>query len=169
MTALTRSICRSGPKKYHLISKTSFSRAKSSSASVIAKPARSSVSSAASHSRAAQRKPWSKSVPLEGLSSLPSTSSSERCASCGQAGVQLRKVTRSFGHGPTLLVIESIPMLSCPQRSESYFTAQTLPEIGRIKTLRKSVAVTRHVPVAVFTSNVPNKTLHRTRPKAARR
>ncbi len=60
-------------------------------------------------------------------------------------------------------------MWSCPHCGESYFTAQTMHEIERIKTLRKSVAVARHVPVAAFTGNVPNNALHRTRQKAARR
>ncbi|MGH8605157.1 MAG: type II toxin-antitoxin system MqsA family antitoxin, partial [Gammaproteobacteria bacterium] len=110
-----------------------------------------------SRSTTSKQKPLSKLVPPEGLSSLPSTSPSERCASCGQAPVQLREVTRSFGHGPKLLVIESIPMWSCPYCGESYFTAQTMHEIERIKTLRKSVAVARHVPVATFTGNVPNE------------
>jgi hypothetical protein len=41
-------------------------------------------------------------------------------------------------------------MWSCPQCGESYFTAQTMHEIERIKTLRKSVAVDRQVPVAEF-------------------
>ncbi len=41
-------------------------------------------------------------------------------------------------------------MWSCPLCGESYFSAQTLHEIERIKALRKSVAVDRPVPVAVF-------------------
>jgi YgiT-type zinc finger domain-containing protein len=72
------------------------------------------------------------------------------CASCGREGAELRKVTRSFGHGLSLLVIENIPLWSCPHCSESYFTAQTMHELERIKTLRKSVAVDRSVPVAEF-------------------
>ena len=60
-------------------------------------------------------------------------------------------------------------MWSCPHCGASYFTAQTMHEIERIKTLRKSVAVARYVPVADFTGNVPSKGLHRTRSKAARR
>lgn len=60
-------------------------------------------------------------------------------------------------------------MWSCPHCGEPYFTAQTMHEIERIKTLRKSVAIARHVPVADFTDNVTNKALHRTRHKAARR
>ena len=72
------------------------------------------------------------------------------CASCGREGVELRKVTRSFGQGRSLLVIENIPLCSCPHCGESYFTAQTMHEIERIKTLRKSVAIDRPVPVAEF-------------------
>jgi YgiT-type zinc finger domain-containing protein len=62
----------------------------------------------------------------------------------------VRKVTRSFGRGTSLLVIENIPVWSCPHCGESYFTAQTMHEIERIKTLRKSIAVDRKVPVAEF-------------------
>ncbi len=41
-------------------------------------------------------------------------------------------------------------MLSCPSCGESYFTAQTMHEIERIKALRKSVAKARSVPIAAF-------------------
>lgn len=64
--------------------------------------------------------------------------------------MQLKHVTRSFGKGPDLLVIERIPMWSCPDCGESYFTAQTMHEIERIKALRKSVAKSRSVAVAQF-------------------
>jgi YgiT-type zinc finger domain-containing protein len=64
--------------------------------------------------------------------------------------VQLKYVTRSFGKAGDLLVIESIPMLSCPNCGESYFTAKTMHEVERIKALRKSVAKARSVPVASF-------------------
>ena len=72
------------------------------------------------------------------------------CANCGSSSVQVKHVTRSFGKASTLLVIEAIPMFSCPDCGESYFSAQTLHEIERIKALRKSVAVERQVPVASF-------------------
>ena len=61
-------------------------------------------------------------------------------------------MTRSFGAGAGLLVIERIPMLSCPSCGESYFSAKTLHELERIKTLRKSVSIERSVPVATFES-----------------
>jgi len=64
--------------------------------------------------------------------------------------VQIKQVTRSFDKGAALLVIENIPMWLCPSCGESYFSAQTLHEIERIKTLRKSVAIQRSVPVATF-------------------
>lgn len=56
-------------------------------------------------------------------------------------------------------------MWSCPHCGESYFTAQTMREIERIKALRKSVAVARPVPAAMFTGKVPDKALHRTHQK----
>jgi hypothetical protein len=41
-------------------------------------------------------------------------------------------------------------MWSCSRCGESYFTAQTMHEIERIKALRKSVGGNRSVPVAAF-------------------
>ena len=61
-----------------------------------------------------------------------------------------RLVTRSFGKGAALLVIEDIPMVHCPHCGSSYFTARTMHDIERIKTMRKSVAVGREVAVAKF-------------------
>lgn len=72
------------------------------------------------------------------------------CAHCGSSSVQVKRVTRSFGKAAALLVIEAIPMFFCPDCGESYFSAQTLHEIERIKALRKSVAIARPVPVASF-------------------
>jgi hypothetical protein len=48
------------------------------------------------------------------------------------------------------MVVEDIPMVSCPHCGESYFSARTLHEIERIKQLRASIAVERNVPVARF-------------------
>ena len=108
------------------------------------------VSSVASRSKNEMPKSSSKSGLSATSSSLPPTSPSQLCASCGQPGVRLRNVTRGFGRGPLLLVIEDIPLWTCPHCGESYLTAQTLHEIERIKALRKSVAVERPIPVAMF-------------------
>jgi YgiT-type zinc finger domain-containing protein len=72
------------------------------------------------------------------------------CEVCGRAGVQTKPVTRSYGKGASLLVIESIPLHSCPHCGEAYFTAATLHEIERIRALRNAVSVVRPVAVATF-------------------
>lgn len=72
------------------------------------------------------------------------------CDICGQEGARIRRVAETFGEGSDLLVIENIPMVSCPHCGESYFTAATLHEIERIKSQRKRLAVQRRVAVASF-------------------
>ncbi len=72
------------------------------------------------------------------------------CDICGQDGAQVRHVTRSYGKGSDLLIIENVPVVSCPHCGESYLTAETLHEIERIKLHRQSFAKKRSVPVAAF-------------------
>jgi YgiT-type zinc finger domain-containing protein len=72
------------------------------------------------------------------------------CDICGQKGARVRHVARSYGKGKTLLVIENVPVMSCPHCGESYLTAETLHEIERIKLHRQSFAQERPVSVAVF-------------------
>lgn len=73
------------------------------------------------------------------------------CDNCGKEGARIRHVTRSYGKGEDLLVIENIPVISCPNCGESYMTAETLHEIERIKLHRRHFAEERSVPVATFT------------------
>lgn len=72
------------------------------------------------------------------------------CDICGAEGVRIRRVARTYGKGKDLLVIENIPVISCPHCGESYLTAATLHEIERIKLFRKNLAVERPVEVASF-------------------
>ncbi len=72
------------------------------------------------------------------------------CDICGKEGARIRYITRSYGKGKDLLVIENVPIVSCPHCGESYLTADTLHEIERIKRHRKSFAVERAVAVAEF-------------------
>lgn len=72
------------------------------------------------------------------------------CDICGKEGTRIRKITEAHGKGEDLLVIENIPLVSCPHCGESYFTAETLHEIERIKLHRKSFAKRRRVEVAPF-------------------
>jgi YgiT-type zinc finger domain-containing protein len=72
------------------------------------------------------------------------------CDNCGKEGARIRHVSRSYGKGANLLIIENVPVVSCPHCGESYLTAETLQEIERIKLHRRSFAETRKVAVATF-------------------
>jgi YgiT-type zinc finger domain-containing protein len=72
------------------------------------------------------------------------------CDICGRKGARIRKVSRTYGKGKGLLVIENIPVVSCPHCGESYLTAETLHEIERLKLHRKSLAVERPVEFLSF-------------------
>lgn len=74
-----------------------------------------------------------------------------KCDNCGKEDVRIRRISRSYGKGVNLLVIENIPVVSCPYCGESYLTADTLHEIERIKLLRKNFAQERNVAIATFT------------------
>ena len=73
------------------------------------------------------------------------------CDICGKEGTRIRRVSRSYGKGESLLVIENVPVVSCPHCGESYLTAETLHEIERIKLHRQSLAQSRPVAVAEYT------------------
>lgn len=46
-----------------------------------------------------------------------------KCELCGNSGARVRRITRSYGKGESLLVIEKIPIVSCGACGESYLTA----------------------------------------------
>ena len=72
------------------------------------------------------------------------------CDICGRREVQIRYITRTYGKGANLLVIENVPVVVCSSCGESYLTAETLHEIERIKLHRRSLAKPRSVAVASF-------------------
>ncbi len=72
------------------------------------------------------------------------------CDNCGKQGARTRRVARTYGKGKDILVIENVPVVTCPHCGESYLEAETLYEIERIKLHKKSLTVKRPVPVAVF-------------------
>ena len=74
----------------------------------------------------------------------------ELCAVCGKPGVIHRRLTKTFGRGASLLVVENVPVVVCPTCGESYMTAETLYEIERLKLHRKSLAKKRSVATASF-------------------
>lgn len=59
-------------------------------------------------------------------------------------------MARSYGKGGDLLVIENVPVVSCPHCGESYLTADVMRELDRIKRLGDGLAVKRTVAVAAY-------------------
>lgn len=72
------------------------------------------------------------------------------CDNCGREGARTRHIARTYGKGEELLVIENVPVISCPHCGESYLTAETAHQIDRIIQHRQDVAVIRQVGVAKF-------------------
>ena len=74
-----------------------------------------------------------------------------RCDNCGKPGARRQSVTRTYGKGKDLLIIENVPVVSCPHCGESYLTAQTMHELDRLKRERRVLAVARPVEVLSYT------------------
>lgn len=72
------------------------------------------------------------------------------CEICGKKTASIKNVTKSFGRGPRLVVIEDIPVLSCSSCHESYITADTARAIDRIRENRVAVGRVKRVLVASF-------------------
>jgi YgiT-type zinc finger domain-containing protein len=72
------------------------------------------------------------------------------CDNCGKQGARIRRIARTYGKGKDILVIENVPVVTCPHCGESYLKAETLYEIELIKLHKKNLTVKRPVPVAVF-------------------
>jgi YgiT-type zinc finger domain-containing protein len=77
-----------------------------------------------------------------------------RCDVCGQEGVRIRQMTRTYGKGKDMLIIENIPVFCCPHCHENYLSAETLHEIEQIKQNRRTLAQQRAVEVASFAESV---------------
>ena len=76
------------------------------------------------------------------------------CDICGKTSARLRHVTRSYGKGEDLLVIQNVPVVSCPACGESYLTADTRHTIDQLKRQRATRAVKKSVAVADFVSEI---------------
>jgi YgiT-type zinc finger domain-containing protein len=74
------------------------------------------------------------------------------CDNCGSDQAKVRHVSRSYGKGADLLVIENVPVVSCSACGESFMTAETLHEIERLKLHRHSLAVQQEIEVVQFAS-----------------
>lgn len=72
------------------------------------------------------------------------------CDICGKKGAKTRFVAGTYGKGRNLLVIEEVPVVSCPHCGESYLTAETLHEIERLKAHRKTLSSERKVRTMAY-------------------
>ncbi len=72
------------------------------------------------------------------------------CEICGAKTASIKKVTKSFGQGRGLVVIENIPTLSCSSCHESYITASTARTLDCVRKNRVAVGKARRVLVALF-------------------
>ena len=72
------------------------------------------------------------------------------CDICGKKGARIRKVAKTYGKGKAILVIENVPVISCPHCGESYLDAETLHELQRIKIHKKNFAIIREIPIVNF-------------------
>lgn len=72
------------------------------------------------------------------------------CDCCGQKGAVIKRVTRSFGKGKGILVIEGVPMVFCSLCGQSYFTADALHELERLRLHKEKMGVQRVAPVIKY-------------------
>ncbi len=72
------------------------------------------------------------------------------CDGCGKLGARLRQVTRTYGRGRNVVLIEGVPVVACPSCGETYLTANTLHKIARIRANPRRLATVRSVHVARF-------------------
>lgn len=72
------------------------------------------------------------------------------CDNCGKKGARIRRITKSYGKGKNILLIENVPIITCPHCGVSYLEAETLHEIERIKLHKNNFAVEHSIPVAEY-------------------
>lgn len=72
------------------------------------------------------------------------------CDVCGKKGARIRRVTRTMGRGKATFLIENVPLVTCPACGESYYTAETLKEIERIRLHWRELTVQKKFPLATF-------------------
>ena len=74
------------------------------------------------------------------------------CDVCGKKTALVHKLNRTYGKGKDVLIIENVPVVSCPACGESYMTAKTMHEIERLRLHRRELAEDRRVQAIRFTA-----------------
>lgn len=73
-----------------------------------------------------------------------------KCSICGKEGFVERRITRSFGQGEGLFLIENLPVLQCPHCGSETLAADSVRRIEEIRKNRDQSTQLRQIPVAVF-------------------
>lgn len=72
------------------------------------------------------------------------------CDVCGQDGARTKHVSKAYGKGDEMVVIDQIPIVVCPSCGASYMTAETLHEVERLKLHKRSLKTRRLAPVISY-------------------
>lgn len=64
---------------------------------------------------------------------LPSHARPLICENCGRDGARVRRVSRSYGKEKDLLLMDNVPVVTCPHCGASYIKAATMDELEQIK------------------------------------
>lgn len=72
------------------------------------------------------------------------------CDACGQGGAKTKHVSRAYGKGEGMVVIDNVPIVVCPSCGANYMTADTMHEVERIKLHKRSMKRQRLAPVVNY-------------------
>ena len=72
------------------------------------------------------------------------------CEVCGQEGARAKRISRAYGKGEDMVVIDNVPIVVCPSCGESYMTAETMHEVERIKLHKRSMKTQHLAPVVNY-------------------
>lgn len=89
-------------------------------------------------------------VPVSEGEKYPISNETTNCNYCRNEGARIYFKSRCFGKGETLLVVEDVPVIFCPNCREDYLSDETRQKIERIKEDLENTAPKRLVSVAVF-------------------
>ncbi|MEQ8538691.1 MAG: YgiT-type zinc finger protein [Coleofasciculus sp. D1-CHI-01] len=86
-------------------------------------------------------------MPIRLLSEADLATDDWECDICGSDNVIIRQITRAYGKGEDLLVIENIPILSCPDFSIT-FSPPSSPSSPSPPSPHLPISPSSHLPIS---------------------
>ena len=74
----------------------------------------------------------------------------DTCSLCGRRAARTRRMSRSYGAGKSLVVIEGVPVVSCANCGAAYMAASTLRTLESLKRRPRVLMTRRQVGVLRF-------------------